>query len=148
MAYTAKLLVSDVVTAKKGDTVLDATQKMKRGKTGCCVVLDGKKPIGIFTERDLLNRVVADGKDPSTTTLSKVMTANPVTVDSAESLDRVFLALADRRFRNIPITEKGELVGLVSLSDLAAVLREVYREDKYIQYFVDIFNKEAQASSK
>ena len=145
MAYTAKLLIRDVPTAKKTDSVLDAAKRMKQAKMGCIVVTENKKPIGMFTERDLINRVVADGVDPAKTPISKVMTSNPIVIDACEPLDIVFSTLALGHFRNLPITDRGDLVGLVSLSDLALVLREVYREDKYIQYFVDFFNKENPA---
>lgn len=145
MAHLAKLLIRDVVTVAETDSVRAASRKMKAAGVGCVVVAKGRTPSGIFTERDLLNRVVAEGLDPDKTQVSKVMTAKPVTIDSSEPLDRVFSALAQRRFRHIPITEGGSLVGIVSLSDLAKVLESVYREDKYIQYFADYVVQEGKA---
>ena len=147
MAHTAKLLVRDVVTATKTDTVLDAARKMKKARIGCVAITEGRKLTGIFTERDLLNRVVAEGLDPAKTPVSQVMTANPVSVDAAQPLDRVFAALADRRFRHLPITDAGSLVGIVSLTDLATVLKEVYREDRYLQYFVDFLESKSPSSA-
>ena len=141
MAHTAKLLIRDVVTAVKNDTISSAAKMMKKANIGCVVVVDGKKPIGIFTERDMINRVVAEGVDPMKTTLAKVMTGNPIVVDSAEPLDRVFSLLAEGRFRHVPITDSGNLVGIVSLSDIAKVLKPVFQEDKYTQYFVDFLDK-------
>ena len=143
MAHTAKLLIRDVVTGAKTVTVLAAAKKMKESKIGCVVVTEGRKPIGMFSERDLLNRVVAAGLDPATTALSAVMTPDPVTIDSAEPLDRVFSVLAQGNFRHVPITDNGNLVGVVSLSDLAGVLQEVYRDDRYIQYFVDFMESKS-----
>ncbi len=137
MAYTAKLLIRDVLTAAKTDTVRDAALKMRKAGVGCVAVVDGRKLAGVFTERDVLNRVVAEGLDPATTPLSKVMTPNPVAIDAAEKLDKVFATLAERRFRHLPITDGGAIVGIVSLTDLASVLREVYKEDRYLQYFAD-----------
>lgn len=141
MAHTAKLLICDVVTAGKDETVHSAAVKMRRSKTGSIVVIEGKTPVGIFSERDLLNRVVAEGLDPAKTPLAQVMTPNPEMVESNRTLDIVFSILADGRFRHIPITENGTLVGMVSLSDLAKVLREVYMDDKYLQYFVDCIQR-------
>lgn len=141
MAHTAKILIRDVVTAKQTDTVETAAKLMKRANIGAVVVTEGRSPIGIFTERDLLNRVVAEGLNPAKTPLSSVMTPKPATVESSEPLDRVFSTLADRRFRNLPITEQGQVVGLVSLTDIASVLKMVYQEDKYIQYFVDFYQQ-------
>ena len=59
-------------------------------------------------------------------------------VDAAAPLDKVFERLAQGRFRHLPITDGGKVVGIVSLSDLSKVLKEVYREDKYLQYFADV----------
>lgn len=143
MAYTAKLLIRDVLTAAKTDTVRDAAQKMKKAGVGCIAVIDGKKLAGVFTERDVLNRVVAAGLDPAATPLSQVMTPDPVAIDSEEKLDKVFATLAERRFRHLPITEGGAIVGMVSLTDLASVLREVYKEDRYLQYFAEFIKSGA-----
>lgn len=141
MAYTAKILIRDVVTAGKNDSVSQAARLMKKANVGCVIVTEGKKPVGIFTERDLLNRVVAEGLDPAKIPLAKIMTPSPVTIDAAKPLDQVFNLLAEGRFRHVPITDDGELVGIVSLSDLAKVLKPVFQEDKYTQYFVDFLDK-------
>jgi CBS domain-containing protein len=139
VAYTARLLIHQVVTVKPSDTVSEATKVLKEANIGAVIVTEaGAKPLGIFTERDLVRRVVADGLDPSKTPVSAVMTKDVVSVDASEPLDKVFESLADGRFRHLPITENGAIVGIVSLTDLAKVLRLVYKEDKYIQYFADV----------
>lgn len=139
MAYTARLLIHDVVTVQPTDTASAAAKVMKDANVGAVIVAErGKKALGIFTERDLCRRVAAEGLDAAKTAVSEVMTKNVISVDASEPLDRVFEQLSDGRFRHLPITENGEVVGMVSLSDLAKVLRMVYREDKYIQYFADV----------
>ena len=141
MAYTAKICIREVVIADKSDTVAGAAKKMKRAGAGCVIVTEGRAPIGIFTERDIVNRVVAEGLDPAKTSLAQVMTAKPACVESAEPLDRVFNLLAEGRFRHVPITEGGAVVGICSLSDIAKVLKPIFQEDKYTQYFVDFLGK-------
>ena len=140
MAYTAKLLIHEVKTVKPGDTCADAAKLMKNANIGAVIVSEpgSTKALGIFTERDLCRRVVADGLDASSTTVEQVMTKDVLSVDASEPLDRVFEQLAEGRFRHIPITDSGDVVGIVSLTDLAKVLRLVYKEDKYIQYFADV----------
>lgn len=138
MPYTAKLLIRDVATVKPNQTVQEVAKIMKAANIGSVIVGDKAKPLGIFTERDVSRRVVAEGLDIATTTVSAVMTKKMVTVDASEPLDKVFEVLADARFRHLPITDKGEVVGIVSLTDLAKVLQQVYREDKYLQYFADV----------
>lgn len=140
MTHTAKLLIRDVICVKSADTVARAAQVMEKAGIGSVIVGTLDKPEGIFTERDVCFRVVAKGLDPAKTAVSQVMTRNPVTVDAAAPLDKVFERLADGRFRHLPITEKGKVVGIVSLTDLGKVLQEVYREDKYIQYFADVLS--------
>ena len=136
MPHTAELLVREVVSVSPSDTVEEVTRLMKRRHLGCVVVVDGGKVSGVFTERDLLTRVVPEGVDPKATPVSKVMTTEPKTVDKSEPLERVFSVLAERRFRHVPITDDGRPVGMVSLSDFAGVLKEVFADERYAQYFV------------
>lgn len=138
MAFTAKLLIRDVVCVRPDQAVAEACQIMDKANIGSVVVGTMERPEGIFAERDVCRRVVAKGLDPAKTPVSAVMTKNPVTVDASEPLNKVFERLSDGRFRHVPITDKGRVVGIVSLTDLAKVLQEVYREDKYLQYFADV----------
>jgi len=138
MPYTAKLLIRDVATVKPDTTVSEVARLMKKANIGSVIVGDKAKPQGIFTERDIARRVVAEGLDPIDTPVSAAMTTKLITVDASEPLDRVFEVLSDGKFRHLPITDRGEVVGIVSLTDLGKVLQQVYREDKYIQYFADV----------
>ncbi|MBI3552598.1 MAG: CBS domain-containing protein [Elusimicrobia bacterium] len=138
MAHTAKLLICDVVCVSSGQTVSEAAKVMKKANIGAVIVGTMAAPEGILTERDILMRVVAEGLDPAATKVAKVMTQQLITVDSSQPLDKVFERLAQGRFRHLPITDGGKVVGIVSLSDLSKVLQEVYREDRYLQYFADV----------
>lgn len=138
MPLNAKLLIRDVRTVAPSDTVLQATEIMANSNIGSVVVVEMHRPVGLFTERDLVQRVIAKGLEPKTTKVSQVMTLHPVTVESTEPLDKVFERLAEGKFRHLPVTEGGEVVGIVSLTDLTKVLKIVYQEEKYIQYFADI----------
>ena len=138
MAYTAKLLICDVASVRADQTVAEAAAYMAKANIGSVLVGSMAKPEGIFTERDICRRVVAKGLDAAKTPISAVMTKTLVTVEASAPLDQVFSKLADGRFRHLPITEGGKVVGIVSITDLAKVLQEVYREDKYLQYFADV----------
>lgn len=137
MEHTAELLVRDLVTVHPGQSVRDVARLMKAKHVGCVIVTEGGKVAGIFSERDLVNRVVAGDLDPDSTHVSQVMTREPVVVDVRKPLEDVFAVLARRRFRHVPIVDGERPVGMVSLSDFAAVLREVFGEPRYLQYFVD-----------
>jgi len=138
MPYSAKLLIREVITVHPTATVQEVAKTMRKANVGSVIVGERTKPAGIFTERDICRRVVAEGLDAAATPVSSVMTKKLVTVDASQPLDRVFEVLADGKFRHVPITDRGEVVGIVSLTDLAKVLQQVYREDKYIQYFADV----------
>jgi CBS domain-containing protein len=74
--------------------------------------------VGIFTERDVLNRVVAAGRDPGATRVVEVMTAEVVTVGSGTRVDEAMAVITERRIRHLPVVDDGELKGLVSSGDL------------------------------
>ena len=138
MPYTAKLLIRDVAAVKPDATVQEVAKLMAKSNIGSVIVGEKSKPQGIFTERDIARRVVAEGLDPAETPVSAAMTRTLISVDASEPLDKVFEVLSDGNFRHLPITDRGEVVGIVSLTDLGKVLQQVYKEDKYIQYFADV----------
>lgn len=137
MADKAKVLMRDVMAVPAGTTAAEAARVMKKANIGSVFVGDKKKPDGIFTERDLARRVVAEGLDAKTTKVEEAMTRKLVTVDADEPLGHVFRCLAKGHFRHVPITSAGEVVGIVSLSDLAKILGEMAEDEKYLASFAD-----------
>ncbi|MBI4051690.1 MAG: CBS domain-containing protein [Elusimicrobia bacterium] len=123
MVYTAKLVIRDIVTAKPNQLIYEVANAMKERNTGSVIVAEqGNKPVGIFTERDLCRKVVANGLDVLKIRASEVMTKNIISINAADPIERAFEALAAGRFRHVPVIEKQEVVGMVSLSDLAKLL--------------------------
>lgn len=98
--------------------VMECAKEMTDKRVGGLVVMDGEKLIGIFTERDALSRVLAAGRDPRGTTVSEVMTRNPYCVCPETSVGEAIELVAERRFRHLPVTEDGEVVGVLSSRDL------------------------------
>lgn len=137
MAYTARILCCDVISIPPSETVLSACRLMRDKRVGCVLVVDAGRLVGVFTERDLLNRVVPAGLPPETTAVSAVMTPDPETVEADEPVERVFALLSGRRFRHVPVVERGRAVGMVSLSDFSGILREVFADEAYLRYFAD-----------
>lgn len=99
-------------------TVLEAARFMMEHNIGALPVLRDGELVGIFSERDIMNRVVAVGRMPGTTKVSEVMTANPKTVAVDETLDNGLFLMREFGFRHILIAEGKQLKGLVSLRDL------------------------------
>ena len=107
----------EVITASSTTTVSDAADVMRREKTGALLVLEKKELIGIFTERDALFRVLAEHRNPDTTTLADVMTSSPQTVEPDKPLGHALHMMYEGGFRNVPVVENGRLVGIVSARD-------------------------------
>ena len=99
-------------------TVLEAARLMTEHNIGAVVVLRDRELAGIFSERDIVKRVVALGRSPGTTKVSEVMTARPRVVAPDESVEECLFIMREFGFRHLPICEGKELKGLVSLRDI------------------------------
>lgn len=114
---------SHVWSVGRGATVLQGALLMREHHVGCLVVLDQDRVMGIFTERDILERVVADQRDPSQTSVAEVMTEEVFCCTPATPLAEARSAMRDRRLRHLPVMDgEGRLIGLVSIGDLNAHL--------------------------
>ena len=113
-------LVKDrkVLTIDANQTVLEASRFMMENRIGAVPVMRQGELVGIFSERDIMNRVVAVGRTPGTTTVSEVMTANPRAVAADESIEECLFIMREFGFRHLPIVDGTELKGLVSLRDV------------------------------
>jgi two-component system nitrate/nitrite response regulator NarL len=107
-----------------GASVIDCVRTMVAKRIGCLVVMDADRLIGIFTERDALTRVLAAGRDPGSTKVSDVMTPDPSSVSPATTVRAALELITVRRFRHLPVVEKGKLLAVVSSGDLTHWLVE------------------------
>lgn len=107
-----------VVSMPPEVTVFEAAQTMTRHKIGSVVILDGGQLVGIFTERDLLNRVASQGLDPKRTALKQVMSTNVCTIDVSDTLENGFDKMQETRCRRLPISEDGIIIGMVTMRDM------------------------------
>ena len=111
-----------LVTSTAQSTVYQAACIMTRARSGSVLILDeAGGPLGIFTERDLLTKVVSKSLDPAVTLVSSVMTRNPFTVPPDMSVCDAVLLMKERRFRHLPIVgSTGKVVGMFSFRDASA----------------------------
>lgn len=98
--------------------VTDCVRTMSAEKIGAMLVMDGGRLVGIFTERDALNRVLAAGLDPRGTKVSEVMTKDPYCVPPTTTVGAAMELVTKERFRHLPIVENGKVLALVSSGDL------------------------------
>jgi len=107
-----------VISAGPQQTVLEIARLMVNHNIGAVPVVEGGQLVGIFSERDLMKRVVVEGRDPARTTLGQVMTEDPMTVDPGDSLETCMTLMRRHGFRHLPVCEGRVLSGFVSLRDL------------------------------
>ena len=98
--------------------VTECVRLMTASKIGALIVMDGKRLIGIFTERDALNKVLAGGLDPGKTKVSEVMTKNPYCIPPTTTVGDAMELITKRRFRHLPIVDNGKVLAVVSSGDL------------------------------
>ncbi len=111
------------VTMNADETVLNAALIMDRLEFGALLITDGDV-FGIFTERDLLRRVVAKQRDPATTLLRDVMTTPIATCRPETSLLECRATLEARNIRHLPVVNNGEICGLITNRDVTAFIKE------------------------
>jgi Predicted signal-transduction protein containing cAMP-binding and CBS domains len=98
--------------------VAECVRTMTAEKIGALIVMDGERLIGIFTERDALNKVLAAGLDPVSTKVSEVMTKDPYCIPPTTTVGEAMELVTKRRFRHLPIVENGKVLAVVSSGDL------------------------------
>jgi CBS domain-containing protein len=121
MAYRdvgALIAGQDTVTLAPAASAQEAAEAMAERRIGAIAVVEDGKLRGIFTERDLLNRVVAKGLQPREVRLEEVMTKDPVTVESDTAVVPCIEIMFNRKFRHMPVTRDGRVVGVLSCRDI------------------------------
>jgi len=126
-------LLKDQVTvsAEVGQTVLEVARIMVDHNIGAVPVLQDGRLVGIFSERDLMNRVVVGGRDPARTRVSEVMTEDPLTLEPKDSLEICMTLMRRHGFRHLPICQERKLRGMVSLRDI--LLHDLHEKDDEVR---------------
>jgi CBS domain-containing protein len=123
-----RFCVRDVDLADEKETVWQAAERMHQRAVGTLVIVDdSQKPIGILTDRDLVERVLARGNDPNSTLVRDVMTAEPKTILEDASIGSALSLMRSGCFRRLPVVDtQDKLVGLLSLDDVLMLLAEEF----------------------
>jgi CBS domain-containing protein len=116
-----------LILAESSDNVRDVAKKMSERNIGAIAVLDSGKLAGIFSERDLMTRVVAPGLSPDDTPVASVMTRSIVAAEPDEDIVSAMQKMYAQGCRHLPVVEQGKLVGMLSLRDLLQVDDEANR---------------------
>jgi len=119
----------DVASVTAEDTVLDAAKLMRDRKIAALIVVDAEGNLtGIVTERDIVFRATAEGKDPGSTEISEIMTANPDTLSPSDSSSDALELMQTRNYRHLPVVDGTKCIAVVSVRDLFNSVKESLEE--------------------
>jgi CBS domain-containing protein len=102
-------------------SVRDAARTMSEHNIGAIAVLDSGTLVGIFSERDILSRIVAEGRDPDSTPVGSVMTKDIVVAGPSDDINDALQMMHSRNCRHLPVVQGGKLVGMISIRDLLQI---------------------------
>lgn len=126
-----------VLTIHSDASVLEAIGIMSQANVGAILIQDGDQPDGIFTERDYLRKIALKGRSSANTRVRDVMSSPLITVTTAESPDTAMETMTECRCRHLVVTEKGKMVGIVSLGDLVKhMLEEKQVEVSQLSHYI------------
>ena len=131
-----KSIVPDIIGGKQtlltlgaDVSVRQAAKLMAERHIGAVLITADGRLEGIFTERDVLNKIVAPGRDPEAVKLAEVMTRNPDTVSPDASALDTLIRMQSKGYRHVPVVDDGELIGIVSVRDLFNAVKRELEED-------------------
>ena len=145
---TGNVMVKKVITVDEKDSVKEAANAMNQFEIGSVIITRKGKPIGIITERDLLKRIVYEGRNAKKTTVKEIMSSPLVVISPDTDLEEAACLMFEKKIKKLPVTEKNRLVGLVSLTDIARVqpmikflqkLSEMQKTPKSIQKVLNCY---------
>ena len=124
-----------VICASAQSTVSDTARQMKQSGVGTVMVVDNERLVGIFTERDALFRVLAEGRNAKSTLIADVMTSNPLTIGPDKPFGHALHIMYEGGFRHVPVVDgNGAPLGMVSARDaLGQDIVELERDMKHLE---------------
>ena len=122
MANIESLMATNMVTAHPDETVAEVARRMSANKIGAVLVVEEGALRGLFSERDLLTRVVADMRNPQTTRVGQVATKDLWTIGPQTHVKAVLEIFREKKVRHLPVVDKGKPVGILSTRDFLEYL--------------------------
>ncbi|MBN1866949.1 CBS domain-containing protein [Candidatus Sumerlaeota bacterium] len=131
------ITVSEVLQSKGGEVwsvtpetmVFDAVQLLAEKEIGALVVVEEDRPAGMLSERDYTRKVVLEGKSSKNTPVGDIMSRRVVCVGPQQSMEECMALMTDKHIRHLPVMDKGQLVGIVSIGD---VVKAVISEKQFV----------------
>jgi len=114
-------MVQEIIKIRADATVKEAVEMMNKHEIGCLIAIKNGKPIGIMTERDVLKRVIPESKNPEKTQVSEIMSSPLIAGGPEMYVEDAARLMFKNSVKKLPIMEKGKLVGLLTISDIARI---------------------------
>jgi len=129
---------ANIISIDKDKSVADAINQMVEYEVGALIVLDGEKPVGMFTERDVLKSWTRKGDVPfKDVKVSDVMTTNLIVVENDDDLCYVTTIMIKNRIRHLPVVEKNKIVAMLSIRDVVkAQVSDLRAENHYLKDYI------------
>ena len=108
----------NIKTVRPDDTALDAVRKMNKFRIGSVIVTNSGRPVGIITERNVLQEIVEPRLDPATVKAKDIMTRPLITVDPHTAVDEAAKILATKTIKTLPVVERDKVLGILTSSDI------------------------------
>ena len=112
------IMARNVKTVRTDDTVLEAVSKMNKFRIGSVIVTNNGRPVGIITERNILQRIVEPGLDPAVVRAKDIMSSPLITVDPNAAVEEAAQIMARKQIKKLPVVENDKVVGIISTSDI------------------------------
>jgi CBS domain-containing protein len=120
---------AEVVSIGPDAPVIDAIRRMAERGIGALLVMEGPRLVGILSERDYARKIVLQGRSSKDTPVRDIMTAEVVTVAPEQSCDHCMQVVTNSRIRHLPVLERGEVIGILSIGDLVRVVIEQQQQE-------------------
>jgi CBS domain-containing protein len=118
-------------------TIAEAVHEMNEHRVGCVLIMESGRIVGIFTERDVLRRVVGADVDPKVVLVSDVMSRNVFTISPCTTVEETMLLFAERRCRHIPVVQGDRITGLISIGDISRWMAEAsHAEAEHLKNYI------------
>jgi CBS domain-containing protein len=121
------VMVKEVITVDEKSTVKEAADTMNKFEIGCLIVTKNGKAVGILTERDLLKRIVGEARDPVKTRVADIMSKPLIVVEPDMEMEEAAKLMFKLKIKKLPVVQDGQLLGLVTLTDLARFQPQMIR---------------------
>lgn len=125
--FVKEIMKKDVKIISSNATVHEAAQKMTQNHIGCLIVVNDTLE-GIVTERDILNKIVATGRDPKQVKIGEIMTKDVITISPDQDIEVACELMAKHRIKRLPVVLGDEVQGIITSTDVVAILSHVVKE--------------------